>query len=203
MGKPLTPCQNQSPALRCSARQRGVVLFIVMIALVVMMLSCLAMFRSVDTSILLAGNSAFRKAATQASDLGIEAAAAALPGIINLSQDSLIPGQYYPSLTPASGGLSWDPATGLPPSAIWTGATVVAGTPDGYSVVYIIERMCTGTLPVTNMLVKCVADPAPDNSSSKSGAVKFTASSAYYYRVTVRATGPHKTISYVQAMLSD
>lgn len=189
-------------ALRVAQRQQGAVLFVVMIALIVMMLSGLAMFRSVDTSILLSGNFAFRKAATQAADLGIEAAAAALPGIVNASHDALLAGQYYPSLTPAAGGLAWD-ANGLPPSSVWAGATLVAAAPPGYAVAYIIERLCTGTLPVTHILANCVADPAPDTSSNKSGAVKFTASSALYYRVTVQVTGPHNTVSYVQAMLSD
>lgn len=181
--------------------ERGIVLIIVMIALIVMMVSGLAMFRSVDTSILLSGNFAFRKAATHAADLGIEAAAVELPNIINTSQDTLLTQHYYPSLTPSAGGLSWD-GDGLPPSSVWTGAQSVASPPAGYTIAYIIERLCTGALPVANILVNCVADPAPDTSSSKSGAVKFTSSSALYYRVTVRVGGPHNTVSFVQAMLS-
>lgn len=181
--------------------ERGTVLFVVMIALVVMMVSGLAMFRSVDTSILLSGNFAFRKAATHAADLGIEAAAAELPNIINTSQDTLLAQHYYPSLMPSAGGLLWD-GDGLPPTSVWTGAQSVASAPAGYTIAYIIERLCTGALPVANILANCVADPAPDTSSSKSGSVKFTASSALYYRVTVRVAGPHNTVSFVQAMLS-
>lgn len=190
---------------RCTARmprgERGIVLFIVLIALIVMMVSGLAMFRSVDTSILLSGNFAFRKAATHAADLGVEAAAAELGNIINTSQDTVLANHYYPSRTTAAGGLSWD-ADGLPPSSVWTGAQSVAAAPAGFTITYIIERLCTGALPVANILVNCVADPAPDTSSSKSGAVKFTSSSALYYRVTVRVGGPHNTVSFVQAMLS-
>lgn len=181
--------------------ERGIVLLIVMIALVVIMISGLAMFRSVDTSILLSGNFAFRKAATHAADLGIEAAASELPNIINTSQDTLLSKHYYPSLMPSAGGLSWD-GDGLPPSSVWTGAQTVATAPAGYTIAYIIERLCNGVLPVANILVNCVSDPAPDTSSNKSGSVKFTASSALYYRVTVRVSGPHNTVSFVQAMLS-
>ena len=55
-------------------RQRGVVLIIALIALVIMTLAALAMIRSVDTSNLIAGNMAFQQAATHSGDSGIEAA---------------------------------------------------------------------------------------------------------------------------------
>jgi len=183
-------------------RQHGVVLFLVLVALVALMLAALAMFRSVDTSVLLAGNLAFRKGASAAADAGIEAAAAALPNIIATSHEAVIPGQYYPTITVANGGLAWD-ANGLPPSSVWASAPADTTSAPGYSVQYIIERMCTGQVPVVNVLTKCVADVAPDTGSNKSGALKFTSSSAVYYRVTVYVTGPHNTATYVQAMFSD
>jgi Tfp pilus assembly protein PilX len=183
-------------------REQGIAMFIVLISLVVLALAALTMLRSVDTSLLLSGNFAFRKAATEAGDLGIEAAAAALPGLLSTSQEAVVLGQYYPSRTPTAGGLSWD-TNGLPPASIWNIAQAVTGAPPGFTVAYVIERLCTGVLPITNMLLACVADVAPDTSSNKAGSVKFTASSAIYYRVTVRVTGPHNTISYVQAILSN
>ena len=182
--------------------QRGVVLFLVLIALIAMMIAGLAMFRSVDSSVLLAGNLAFRKGASAAADAGIESAVAALPTIVAGSHEVIVPGQYYPTVTVAYGGLAWD-ANGLPPSSVWASAPADTTSAPGYSVQYIIERMCTGPVPVVNVLTKCVADVAPDTSSNKSGALKFTSSSALYYRVTVQVTGPHNTTSYIQAMLSD
>ena len=54
--------------------QDGVVLFIALIVLVAMTLAGIAVMRSVDTNVLIAGNLAFRNAATSAGDAGIEAA---------------------------------------------------------------------------------------------------------------------------------
>jgi len=55
-------------------KQRGVVLFFTLIALVVMSLAAVALIRSVDTSTMIAGNLAFRQAGGSSTDTGIEAA---------------------------------------------------------------------------------------------------------------------------------
>jgi len=52
-------------------RQRGVVLLIALIVLVVMTLAGIGMMRSADTGIVIAGNLAFKQATIQAADLGI------------------------------------------------------------------------------------------------------------------------------------
>src|SRR6185295_17298658 len=54
--------------------QRGVVLFIALIVLVAMTLAGIAMMRSVDTNNLIAGNLAFKNAASSAGDAAIEVA---------------------------------------------------------------------------------------------------------------------------------
>src|SRR5476651_1743452 len=58
------------------AKQRGVVLFFTLIALVVMSLAAVALIRSVDTSTMIAGNLAFRQSGGSSTDTGIEAAIA-------------------------------------------------------------------------------------------------------------------------------
>jgi type IV pilus assembly protein PilX len=55
-------------------RQRGVVLLIALIVLVVMTLAGIGMMRSVDTGTVVAGNLAFRQSTMQAADLGINTA---------------------------------------------------------------------------------------------------------------------------------
>ena len=58
------------------ARQAGVVLMMALIVLVAMTLAGIALVRSVDTSNIIAGNLAFKQAATNSGDTGVEAAAA-------------------------------------------------------------------------------------------------------------------------------
>ena len=59
--------------------QQGVVLFIALIILVAMTLAGIALMRSVDTNVLIAGNLAFRQANTMYADTGVEAARAWFP----------------------------------------------------------------------------------------------------------------------------
>ncbi len=68
------PKLRRAPVL--AVKQRGVVLFFTLIALVVMSLAAVALIRSVDTSTMIAGNLAFRQSATSSGDSGIEAAIA-------------------------------------------------------------------------------------------------------------------------------
>jgi len=59
-----------------ATKQRGVVLFFTLIALVVMSLAAVALIRSVDTSTMIAGNLAFKQSGSSATDTGMEAAIA-------------------------------------------------------------------------------------------------------------------------------
>lgn len=62
-------------------KQRGMVLFFALIALVVMSLAAVALIRSVDTSTIIAGNLAFRQAATSSGDAGLESAIASMAAL--------------------------------------------------------------------------------------------------------------------------
>src|SRR4051812_32753519 len=63
------------PQSRLPRRQDGVVLFIALIVLVAMTLAGIAMIRSVDTALGIAGNMAFKQATLQGTDRGIKTAA--------------------------------------------------------------------------------------------------------------------------------
>lgn len=183
------------------ARQGGVVLFMALIALVAMTLAAVALVRSVDSGAMVAGNIAFRQAATRTADIGIEAATSWLKATYtaNKTKDvatdlshpfNLDSGAYYSNVVA-------DPRTR-------TGWTTV-GTYAGNEVSYIIERMCqnAGQLPED---ARCQGDPDADNNSHKvchynenCGQIKSIGSQ--YYRITARAQGPKNTLSFVQALV--
>lgn len=198
---------------RCG-KQRGAVLFIALIALVALTLAGLALMRSVDTSTLIAGNFAFKQTTLNATDVGIETAAAALPTIIATTLDA--------NVTPAAGSVSpnyWYYATmreldsnGMPTTkelgttgtavAIdWSGVPTAA-TVNGQSVQLVIDRLCQGPAPVTDVAGRCYADAIAGGGSKKAGSIVFSVSQAVYYRATVRVSGPRGTVSTVQAILS-
>lgn len=189
-------------------RQRGVVLFVALIALIALTLAGIAIVRSIDTGNLISGNMAFRQAALQSTDIGVEAAFIALPDIVSASKDANIANQYYALRQSVDGN-------GIPTTVNWanvacrdnSNAVATCSTQD-YQVKYIIERMCdqqtTGSTTVTNTQSYCFGDL----SASKGGGTKgsfgdvFSSSDAIYYRVTVQVTGPRNTSAYVQVLIS-
>jgi len=153
-----------------SAEQRGVVLFFALVALVVMSLAAVALIRSVDTSTMIAGNLAFKQAATSSGDTGVEAAITWLEteqtAMIAAGKDVLldadhtfnntivhdplapydpdIPVWYYSSARPITdltdGTVNWD-ETDSAPALTDVGGNVIADS-SGNLTRYIIERMC-------------------------------------------------------------
>lgn len=182
-------------------KQRGAALFIALIALVSMTMAGIALVRSVDTSNLIAGNLAFRQAALHASDVGIETAVDALGTIVASSLDANYPSgcsagacKYYPILQATD-------SKGVPTVISWASVPSTAINTD-YKVKYVIDRLCQGPAPVTDIAGKCYADAKTGGGTKKAGGVVFSGTQSVYYRVTVRVEGPRNTTSMVQAILS-
>lgn len=178
--------------------QRGVSLVIALIALVALTVAGLALIRATDTSNVISGNLAFREATVQATDVGVESAITALGTIATTSPDANYPAgcaagacNYYPTIqNPVN-------AAGVPTVIDWT--AVPSTTLDSsYAVQYVIDRLCDGPTPVTDVAGKCMNQAGTSAGSKKAGAVSFTTSSQIYYRVLVRVTGPRNAVSIVQ-----
>ncbi|MDD2928599.1 MAG: hypothetical protein PHY50_02110 [Sideroxydans sp.] len=156
-----------------AVRQRGVVLFFALVALVAMSLAAVALIRSVDTSTIIAGNLAFKQSATNSGDGGLEAAftwlatvQAANSSLIVLN-DATHPFNLTCLAVRAAGTLSTDdpgcpaiipgyhssidPSLDLTDDATWDDVNSVSTTPDGSgnTTRYIIQRACrNGNQPV-------------------------------------------------------
>ena len=90
-------------------------------------------------------------------------------------------------------------AHGLP-TVNWAG--VPATTVSTFRVQYVIERLCQGATPVTNVLSQCLTTESTQDGSKKVGSPAYSGTTAVYYRVTVRVQGPRNAESYVQSLLS-
>lgn len=142
--------------------QRGIVLFIALIALVAMSLAAVALMRSVDTNTIIAGNLAFMQSARSSADSGVETALTWLAGQATMDPSSPIdnpahpfnadnPAEgYYSSITaPADlfADTTWaaavsKPATGSLYDALGNEYLDAGHTqPTGNTVRYIIQRM--------------------------------------------------------------
>ena len=170
--------------------QSGNSLIIVVILLVILMISAIALVRSSQTVGAIAGNVAFKQAATEAADTGLAAAGQWLTALTNA--DSAVTGVYYATRQNVD-------AYGLP-TINWT--SVPTATVSTFRVQYVLERMCQGPTPVANVLTQCLTTENRQEGSKKVGSPAYSGTTAVYYRVTVRVQGPRNAESYVQSLLS-
>lgn len=201
-------------------RQKGVVLFVALIALVVISLAAVALIRSSDTASVISGNLAFKEATTHAADIGVELAFNALPALTAANVD--VPNQYF-SL------MQMTDASGVPSTINWAGvpcyrndgstAAISCTDQSAYRVQYVVDRLCDAaplpTEPVTVLTSKCVAgQPFSAGGGTGEDINSHTPSGGYgvpiavptnpptiHYRVTVRVQGPRNTYSIVQATI--
>jgi type IV pilus assembly protein PilX len=190
--------------------QQGVILFIALIVLVAMTLTGIALIRSVDTNVLVAGNLAFRQGATAAADWGIESARSYLKTTITANKAALDndnpAAAYYATW---QSGLDLVGTTTSPFD--WSGASQLVGTDTaGNEVRYVLHRMCEASGATTAAGANCVKASGSGGTTGTAGSTKGTvsystlalpSSTVVYYRVTVRVLGPRNTLSFVQAML--
>jgi type IV pilus assembly protein PilX len=189
--------------------QHGVILFVALIVLVAMSLTGIALIRSVDTNVLVAGNLAFRQGATAAGDWGVEAARSYLKTTLTMNSSALNGDQpsaaYY---------ATWQETldlygTGVGTPFNWASNSLAVGTDSaGNEVRYVLHRMCAfpgaGSDPTTNCVKTADVGSGLDGSTKQTvdaATQAMSGKTALYYRVTVRILGPRNTLSFVQAML--
>ena len=191
--------------------QQGVVLFVSLIILVAMTLAGIALMRSVDTNVLIAGNLAFRQANTMYADTGVEAARAWLTAN-TASLNNNQPGGALHYWANYQEGLNFL-GTAVAPAVNydWTQAATVATPDPAYTISYVIHRLCGGSGAPSDAAAKCMQASAGGGSGSSGlgtkgvvtyGVQALPGISTIYYRVTVRVGGPRNTLSYVQAILN-
>ena len=175
--------------------QEGVVLFIALIVLVAMTMAGIAVMRSVDTNVLIAGNLAFRNAALSAADAGIESARnwLTVQPAGDLINDQL-PGYFA----------NWQD-TFNPTTFDWAANSLVVGTDaNGNEIRYIVHRMCAEsakTVDGTDCFKIATGSAGSTKGGGSYGVTPLAGSASPYYRVTARVEGPRNTVSYVQAFV--
>jgi len=209
--------------------ERGISLMVVLVALLIISLAALALLRSSDTGTIIAGNLAFQKTALQSGDAGVEQAIAWLVG--NAADDTLflddgangyfatttagcdITGQRTPD-EPAD-DVNWDgdePGDDCNLLAI-TPDPQPAGVAEGYTVRYVINRVCNaegdpnallaedGLTPMACSRLGAGASQGSTRGGPSYGNMPLTGEAQQYYRITTRIDGPRGTVRYVQAMV--
>lgn len=190
------------PALcrRTARRQRGAVLMVVMVALIAMLISVIALSRSMDTNQMVSGNLAFRNAALHSSDSGVQGAVAWLQGTVGTATlNTNAPGLgYFAQLAEPN----WDD------EAIWNQCATCRIVQDGAgnTIQWMTHRMCSAQGNPNDAGVSCslltAGSAAASGGSYSSDATNFTGTAQNYYRITVRVQGPRNTNALTQTFVS-
>jgi hypothetical protein len=210
-------------------KQGGVILLLTLIVLVAMTLAAIALIRSVDTTNVVAGNLAFKQAATQVADEGVELAIQCLSGTTSstcpdggflagteATYYEIAASGYYPTgmeeLDPIGNGtdpnhalVDWDEngCNGLIASRCIQPSPSVSASATGYTMRYIINRLC----PAAGLPNNCPSTAAITGGASM-GAMDYTSKGGLtseiqteYYRIITRIKGPRNTVSFIETIV--
>lgn len=197
-----TKWRNQ-PHRGVRSGERGVVLFVALIAMVLMSLAGVALIRATDTNTSVAGNLAFRQASNALVTTAVERAADDLfyhQNILDTTQDDLAH-NYYATLQAGE-------KSNAVPAVLANGGAYpgtfqkIADANSGNTASWAIERLCTVTGDPLINIGKCdvmVPKVSPGKTTMKGGGPPTPPQPLF--RVSIRVDGPRNTVAYAQAML--
>jgi type IV pilus assembly protein PilX len=166
--------------------QRGAILLITLVSLAILMLSTMALIRSFDTSLSMAGNLAFKRDLSNQAERGMAEAIALVKGG-TLDSANVADSNYSATYLDSD-------AHGLPTTLIASDPSTsdISGLPSGVYVHYVIDRQCNaaGTVEVSRdcSFVNIGTDSDPTYEP--------------VYRISVRATGPRNSQVYLQSTVT-
>ncbi len=193
---------------RVAGRERGVVLFVALVAMVVLSLAGVALIRTLDTSTSVAGNLAFRQASIAPINNAVERSADALFYARTIADrfNHDATNNYYANLQVGESATSGIPAIlqGNAPLVLPVGFQTVTDAA-GNTVSWVIERVCengyTGD-PLDPGIDRCdLLFPKVSPAGTTMEPAGLPVNPVPLYRVSIRVDGPANTVTFAQAML--
>ncbi|MBE0546591.1 MAG: hypothetical protein IH627_02800 [Rubrivivax sp.] len=188
-----------------AARQRGVVMIVTLLALVIMLIGAVALMRSFNSSLFMAGNLAFKRDLVNQAE---RASAVVLPQLTTGALNTLAArGANSTALNYSASVLGTNDqgipnalldATGFAAVGVASNDIVVAD--QGVTVRYVIDRLCNGAgSEVALGAAACTVGPIPDaRGGSASEMNRATLPPQVLYRLSVRVDGPRNTQAFFQ-----
>jgi Tfp pilus assembly protein PilX len=183
-------------------RQRGVVLIFALIILLILSIGAVALVRSMNSSLISAGNLAFRRDLVNQGEQAVANVMNEfknqLPPLNGVTTANMIAANYSATTLPTN-------AQGVPNALLnaATFATVGTATNDIYNAAsnvtirYVVDRLCTaGT--VTPSIATCVQSSGTPRGGGAHENTAVAPPSATVYRLTVQVNGPRNTQVYLQ-----
>lgn len=171
--------------------QRGVTMLVVLVLLSVMLLGGMALAKLTEVGTLAAGNTAYREASLQASEVGLNTVFARIQEDL-ADENTDLAGWYWAQMQDTD-------AHGVPDVDFDAAPQLAVGP---YVVRYVAERLCD-TADVTNALRQCVVKQVPDPQKCRdSDCEALDPPNSRQFRVTIQVTGPKDTRTWVQSMIT-
>ncbi len=186
-----------------ASRQGGVILLYALIAMVILMVSGLALVRGTRTALAVSGNFALRRDLLNQGEVGVSNAMAAFGAAGQLSaataRTASLPAANYSATTlPDQNGIP----TALLDDTVFAGVgstgNDIAGT-YGISIRYVIDRLCSAA--GTPTLSNCAAYKSGGDKGNMNNTQNAGTTFQPVYRITVRVTGPKNTITFLQTTM--
>lgn len=210
---------NRTARLLRRKRQAGIVIIMTLIALVILLITGVALIRSVDSTLNIAGNISFKRDLVNQADLGIAAAMTSMTSSAgalysddvraadlfsaNYSATKLdsnnqgIPLVLINSSTFSSKGMN---------AALDITPTDAASNSMQVTIRYVIDRQCSASGTFTTIKYTSCAYVPSGGLSGDSTQDAFDnnagTSDRAIYRISVKVTGPHNTETYAQTTIT-
>jgi type IV pilus assembly protein PilX len=190
-----------------AVRQRGVVLIFALIVLLILAIGAVALLRSVNSSLLSAGNLAFHRdlvnqAEQAVSTVMTEFKTAGPPLSTNPTTADLPAANYKSTALPTNAQgvpLALLDNTNGPNGFLSVGVAandIVGRTPD-VTIRYVIDRLCTNTGTASSP--NCVQSTGLPTGGTANRNTAVAPPSATVYRISVRVNGPRNTQAFLQS----
>jgi hypothetical protein len=178
--------------------QRGSVLIMALISLLILMLASVALISSTDTSLLTAGNLAFKRDLANQTERAVAQVRTKFVSGALVSETVLYsdqPDQNYwahalPSTSPKLPGI---------PDVLIASAKKddIADTATGIKLRYVIDRMCIAGTTVPDKST-CTMGSFVDDKQGSANVIKVSTDLGPVYRLTIMALGPRNTQTFTQ-----
>ncbi|HEX3915300.1 MAG TPA: hypothetical protein VHW71_17515 [Steroidobacteraceae bacterium] len=189
------------PQFISASRQRGVVLIFSLLVLLILAIGAVALLRSVNSSLLSAGNLAFHRdlvnqAEQAVSNVMTEFKTGALP-LGGVTTGDLPAANYSSIALPTNTqGVPLALLDDTAFAAVATSANDIVGATPDVKIRYVIDRLCTNTGTASSP--NCVQSTGLPTGGTANRNTAVAPPSATIYRVSVRVDGPRFTQAFLQ-----
>jgi type IV pilus assembly protein PilX len=211
---------NNRPSMRsrgivpdAGVRERGATIVIALIALLALLFSGMALIRSLETTLAVAGNMAFKRDLVNRGEIGLQKARAAFSSSASATGGLYTAANRLTSSTSnnySATRLAVDPVSGVPTALLGNDTTfaTVGATSNDYTdgdvtVRYVVDRQCSNTGEPS--LETCVMYSYSTNAAGGSDYLlnrRAGVEMVPVYRISVRVTGARGTVAYLQSTVA-